>query len=181
MQCKYSALARGTDIKVWCRRGQTTCKIWLRTDDPSTRTNSKDLAGRGLIQDDTQERTVTITMEKLQAQDTGVYWCALYRDFRPTRIMEVKLSVSKSEYLLAAKCGFWQVSAPPSLLVLPPILRHATEKPSAATTQLIPMALCLPVSLADTVVAAPWACGAKAQARPFMLCLLPAETQGTFP
>lgn len=132
------------------------------TDNLSTWTKSKDLEDKTLIQDDAQKRTVTITMKKLQAQDAGVYWCVLYRGSSPTQKMEIRLSVSKSEYLLAAKCGFRQISAPPSLLVLPPVLHHTTEELSAATAQLTPMSPCLPVSLADTLAAAPWACGAKA-------------------
>ncbi|KAK4809120.1 hypothetical protein QYF61_004056 [Mycteria americana] len=182
VQCKYSAMAHSTDQKAWCRRqGQDECIFVVRNNYPSTRHNSRALEGRVSIQDDTQKRTVTITMKKLQAQDTGVYWCAFYSHLYFTRITEVKLSVSKSEYLPAAQCGCWQISAPPPLLVLPPVLHHTTEEASAAAAQLTPMSLCLPVSLADTLAAAPWACGAEAQAWPFTLCLLPAETQRSFP
>uniref|UniRef100_A0A493TGM3 Ig-like domain-containing protein n=1 Tax=Anas platyrhynchos platyrhynchos TaxID=8840 RepID=A0A493TGM3_ANAPP len=74
------------------------------TDTNYTRGISKAQKGRALIWDDSRKRTITITMEKLQAQDSGVYWCALYRLYptiRLTRIMEVRLSVAKREYLLA--------------------------------------------------------------------------------
>ncbi|NXX60924.1 TREM1 protein, partial [Scopus umbretta] len=96
VQCPYSALGYSTGTKALCRReGQTECKVVVRTDYTSTRRNSKALEDRALIQDDTQNRMVTITMEKLQAQDTGVYWCALHRGSHVTCIMEVKLIVSK--------------------------------------------------------------------------------------
>ncbi|XP_009953364.1 PREDICTED: triggering receptor expressed on myeloid cells 1 [Leptosomus discolor] len=128
MPCKYSTLVHSMGTKALCRRGETGCKTLVKTGYPSMRTNIKALEDRALIQDDTQTRTVTITMQKLQARDAGTYWCALYGDPHPTRIMEFRLSVSKR----------------------------------------------------DTMAVAPWACGAKAQAWPFLLCLLPAETQGRF-
>ncbi|KAM6040743.1 LOW QUALITY PROTEIN: uncharacterized protein LJ206_019728 [Theristicus caerulescens] len=177
VRCPYSTMGYSTGTKAWCRReGPTTCTVVVRTDYTSTRRNSKALEDRTLIQDDRQRRTVTITMQKLQARDTGVYWCALYRGSDLTRMMEVRLSVAKSEYLLAARCGRWQISAPPPLLALPPVLCHTTEKRSAAATQLTPMSPRLPVSLAATLAAAPWACGAKAW--PFTCCLLPARLGG---
>ncbi|XP_054660112.1 polymeric immunoglobulin receptor-like isoform X1 [Grus americana] len=104
VQCPYSTLGHSTETKVWCRRqGQTECKAMVRTDYPSTLHNSKALEGRTLIQDDTQNRIITITMKKLQAQDSSVYACELYRYPHPTRIMEVKLSVSKRTQQYSAK------------------------------------------------------------------------------
>ncbi|NXT18041.1 TREM1 protein, partial [Syrrhaptes paradoxus] len=97
VQCPYSP---GTNA--WCRRGDTLCNIVARTDITLTSHNSKALEDRTSIWCDTQQRTVTVTVQKLQAQDAGVYWCALYSSYRPTRIMEVRLSVSKSEYPPAA-------------------------------------------------------------------------------
>ncbi|NXK05248.1 PIGR protein, partial [Herpetotheres cachinnans] len=93
LQCPYRTFGYSTGTKVWCRKGQTGCKDLVRTD--STEHNSRALEDRTMIQDDTQKRTVTITMQKLQAQDTGVYWCALARGTRLTWIMEVMLFVSK--------------------------------------------------------------------------------------
>ncbi|KAM6369990.1 uncharacterized protein J5M81_013743 [Pluvialis apricaria] len=70
VQCPYSAPGYSTETKVWCRReGQSGCKVVVRTDYASTGRNSKALEERALIQDDTQNRTVTITMQKLQAQE----------------------------------------------------------------------------------------------------------------
>ncbi|XP_028940927.1 polymeric immunoglobulin receptor-like, partial [Antrostomus carolinensis] len=95
VQCKYSALVARTDIKGWCRRDKTSCKTLVRTDQTSTWRSSKALEDRALIQDDTQNRIFTITMEKLQTQDSGTYWCALYSYSNVIQIMEVRLSVSK--------------------------------------------------------------------------------------
>ncbi|XP_064328246.1 uncharacterized protein LOC135316928 isoform X1 [Phalacrocorax carbo] len=104
VQCPYSTHGYGTDTKTWCRtQGRTECNVVARTGYPSARRNSKDLEGRTLIWDDTRQRTVTITMQKLQAHDTGLYWCALSRGGPLTPIMGVKLSVSKRLQQYTAK------------------------------------------------------------------------------
>ncbi|XP_064328532.1 triggering receptor expressed on myeloid cells 1-like [Phalacrocorax carbo] len=96
VQCPYSTHGYGTDTKTWCRtQGRTECNVVARTGYPSARRNNKDLEGRTLVWDRTRQRTVTITMQKLQAHDTGLYWCALSRGGPLTPIMGVKLSVSK--------------------------------------------------------------------------------------
>ncbi|KAM9520236.1 polymeric immunoglobulin receptor-like isoform 2-T2 [Guaruba guarouba] len=103
VQCLPSALSYSRGTKVWCRRDETLCRFVARTDYPSTQLNSKALEHRTLIQDDTQKRTVTITMQKLQAEDSGMYWCALYRRSHLTWLMEVRLSVSKRTKQYTAK------------------------------------------------------------------------------
>ncbi|NXX83964.1 TRML2 protein, partial [Urocolius indicus] len=97
VQCPYRTLGYyySTGTKAWCRTHKSNCINWLRANYPSTQTNSKALEERILIEEDTQEGIITMTMKKLQARDNGVYWCALNRDSRITRIMEVKLSVFK--------------------------------------------------------------------------------------
>ncbi|XP_032058902.1 natural cytotoxicity triggering receptor 2 [Aythya fuligula] len=100
VQCPYHDLGFHSERKAWCRyAGQNgTYDLMVSTDTNYTRGISKGKKGRAWIQDDTQERTITITMEKLQAQDSGMYWCALYMPQTPpifTRIMEVRLSVAK--------------------------------------------------------------------------------------
>ncbi|NWH48450.1 PIGR protein, partial [Fregata magnificens] len=96
VQCPYSTLGYSTETKAWCRtEGQTECEVVVSTDYTSTWHNSKALADRTSIHDHTQQRTVTITMQKLQAQDTGVYWCAFKEGSHLTQIREVKLSVFK--------------------------------------------------------------------------------------
>ncbi|XP_009325734.1 PREDICTED: LOW QUALITY PROTEIN: uncharacterized protein LOC103919870 [Pygoscelis adeliae] len=105
VQCPYSILGYSRGTKAWCRReGQTGYKVVVSTDYSSTRHNSKAMVHRTLIQDDTQQRTVTITLQELQAQDTGTYFCVLYRSSPLTPIMEVRLSVSK-RYLRTPQQG----------------------------------------------------------------------------
>ncbi|XP_032059162.1 uncharacterized protein LOC116498838 [Aythya fuligula] len=100
VQCLYHDLGYRSVRKAWCRAvGQTDrCELVVRTDTTYTWGISKGKEGRAWIQDDPWKRTVTITMEKLQAQDSGMYWCALYTPnatINFTRIMEVRLSVAK--------------------------------------------------------------------------------------
>ncbi|XP_061327862.1 polymeric immunoglobulin receptor-like isoform X1 [Pezoporus flaviventris] len=104
VQCLPSTLNYSLGTKVWCRReDETLCSFIVRTDYSSTQHNSKALEDRTLIQDDTQKRTVTITMQKLQAEDSGMYWCALYRRSSLTWLMEVRLSVFKRTKQYTAK------------------------------------------------------------------------------
>lgn len=105
VQCPYGALGYSWGRKAWCRQqGQAECSLVVSTGSSYTWGSSRVWNKSSSIQDDAQTETVTITMDRLQAQDSGVYWCALYNPSqRPafTRIMEVRLSVDKSEYLLA--------------------------------------------------------------------------------
>ncbi|XP_062461514.1 uncharacterized protein LOC134157010 isoform X1 [Pezoporus occidentalis] len=104
VQCLPSTLNYSLGTKVWCRReDETLCSVIVRTDYSSTQHNSKALEDRTLIQDDTQKRTVTITMQKLQAEDSGMYWCALYRRSYLTWLTEVRLSVFKRTKQYTAK------------------------------------------------------------------------------
>uniref|UniRef100_A0A8B9QGW3 Ig-like domain-containing protein n=1 Tax=Apteryx owenii TaxID=8824 RepID=A0A8B9QGW3_APTOW len=97
VQCPYNAQMDST-TKAWCRReGHTSCNIVVSTNYPSTRRYSTAQQNRTSIWDNTWDKTVTITMEKLQEQDSGVYRCLLYTHARRTQIMEVRLTVSKSD------------------------------------------------------------------------------------
>ncbi|XP_072212250.1 uncharacterized protein [Excalfactoria chinensis] len=96
VQCPYGALGYSWGRKAWCRlRSQTECSLIVSIDYwDSSKAQNKSI----VIQDDNQRGTVTITMDKLQAQDSGVYWCARYTPYqRPliTRMMEVRLFVHK--------------------------------------------------------------------------------------
>ncbi|NWX03880.1 TREM1 protein, partial [Caloenas nicobarica] len=117
VQCPYSTAVDGTlvystDVKAWCLLDQTWCNILGWTDGPSTQNHRKAQQGRVLIQDDTKKRTVTITMQKLQTRDTGVYQCVLYSHTHLIPIMEVKLSVSKLsvETTLSGSAGTTQTT-----------------------------------------------------------------------
>lgn len=130
VQCPYGALGYSWGRKAWCRQGQAQCSLVVSTVySPKWGSNGARNKSSS-IQDDTRTRTVTITMDKLQVQDSGVYWCALYNpNQRPAfiRIMEVRLSVDKSEYLLA------DLASPP-WLSLPSPLCPSKKEPSTHIT-----------------------------------------------
>ncbi|NXC48152.1 CLM5 protein, partial [Penelope pileata] len=99
VQCPYGALGYRQGRKAWCRHhDQAGCALIVSTDYPSTWGSSRAHYSRSSILDDAQTWTVTITMENLQALDSGVYWCALYVPYAYpefARIMEVRLSVDE--------------------------------------------------------------------------------------
>nr|XP_047926899.1 polymeric immunoglobulin receptor-like [Anser cygnoides] len=119
VQCPYHDQAYLYGRKAWCRYVDQTgrCKLMVSTDITYAWSINKAQKDRASIQDDTQKRTVTITMEKLQAQDSGVYWCALYMPYPNvhfTRIMEVRLSVAKrpAATTLSVTAGTSQTNPP---------------------------------------------------------------------
>ncbi|NXG49545.1 CLM8 protein, partial [Psilopogon haemacephalus] len=151
VQCKYRDLEHRTAPRVWCRRGPSGCQTWMRTN--STWTSSRAQGGRVLMQDDTGEGTVTVTMKMLQARDAGTYWCALQRDWQPVRVMEFRLFVSKSKYTPAASCA-----APCSQLCYPPRASCGTPHPIASCgtpcSQLVTTFLLLSVVLSILLILA---------------------------
>uniref|UniRef100_A0A8C9FLS6 Ig-like domain-containing protein n=1 Tax=Pavo cristatus TaxID=9049 RepID=A0A8C9FLS6_PAVCR len=137
VQCPYRALGYSEGRKAWCRQqGQAECSLIVSTAYPYTWGSTGARNKSSSIQDDAQTGIATITMNKLQAQDSGVYWCALYNPYqRPafTRIMEVRLSVDKSEYLLA---DFGLISLAQSPLSLCPTKKepsvvHVQHRPTS--------------------------------------------------
>lgn len=100
VHCPYSAQDYGAVSKAWCKEGagKPPCTVLVSTNRKSSGYLRTHPQGRVTIQDDTQQGIVTITMEKLQAPDSGVYWCALYEDTHLFRMVEVTLSVSEGEY-----------------------------------------------------------------------------------
>ncbi|XP_051494869.1 polymeric immunoglobulin receptor-like [Apus apus] len=96
VQCPYSAPDYGALSKAWCKVGdRETCTTLISTDSRPSRNRQKPQQGRVMIWDDTQQGIVTITMEKLQAHDSGMYWCVLNDPRRVFRMVEVTLSVLK--------------------------------------------------------------------------------------
>ncbi|NWJ07383.1 PIGR protein, partial [Crypturellus undulatus] len=124
VQCPYSTQL-SSRTKAWCRQeGNTSCNILVSVNDSSTEGYSNAPQHRTAMWDNRWD-TVTITMEKLQEQDSGVYWCVL--DGR-TQALEVRLTVSKSEYLCRTA---WlpQLPAPLSCLCFPPSLPRSAGSP----------------------------------------------------
>uniref|UniRef100_A0A8C9NWV8 Uncharacterized LOC103823355 n=1 Tax=Serinus canaria TaxID=9135 RepID=A0A8C9NWV8_SERCA len=96
VQCHYKIAEHSTASKAWCKQGEgKTCSVLATTRSESPAANST--AQEGVrIQDDTQQGIVTVTMEQLQVQDSGVYWCALQDGSGLLRMEEVTLSISKA-------------------------------------------------------------------------------------
>ncbi|RLV96904.1 hypothetical protein DV515_00012324 [Chloebia gouldiae] len=96
VQCHYRIADYGTVSKAWCKTKQgEMCHVLATTRSESPAGNST--AQEGVrIQDDSQQGVVTVTMEQLQVQDSGVYWCALQDSSGLLRMEEVTLSVSKA-------------------------------------------------------------------------------------
>lgn len=106
VQCQYRAADYWHVSKAWCKEGATKpCIVLVDTKMKSSGNRRARQQDRVTIQDDTQQGIVTITMEKLQVQDSGVYWCALYEQSHLTRMVEVTLNVSKGEYWPVGKRG----------------------------------------------------------------------------
>ncbi|KAJ7420978.1 polymeric immunoglobulin receptor-like protein [Willisornis vidua] len=97
VQCLYKHTDYRAVSKAWCKEGAgTLCEILVTTSPGPSGNHSVSQDGRVRIQDDTQQGLVTITMEKLQAQDSGVYWCALQEPSGLSRMEEVTLKVSQA-------------------------------------------------------------------------------------
>uniref|UniRef100_A0A8C3H617 Immunoglobulin V-set domain-containing protein n=1 Tax=Chrysemys picta bellii TaxID=8478 RepID=A0A8C3H617_CHRPI len=99
VQCPYNTQDYKEEKKAWCRsRVQNECNVLVNTDHRYFTYQNSAQKGRARIHDDTQKGIVTITMEKLQVDNAGVY-----EPPRLYRIIEVKLAVAKGEYLLVGK------------------------------------------------------------------------------
>uniref|UniRef100_A0A8C0GUM0 Ig-like domain-containing protein n=1 Tax=Chelonoidis abingdonii TaxID=106734 RepID=A0A8C0GUM0_CHEAB len=106
VQCPYNIQDYKGVKKAWCRSTvQKGCDVLVNTGHRSYRYQNWAQKGRARIHDDTQTGIVTITMENLQADDAGVYWCAYYKPPRLYRIIEVKLAVTKA--LLSLRSVFF--------------------------------------------------------------------------
>ncbi|XP_025061611.1 uncharacterized protein LOC102380646 [Alligator sinensis] len=96
VQCLYSMQNYSRERKAWCRyTGKNKCDVLVSTYFSYGRYQNQGQVERTTIHDNTQNGTVTITVEKLQADDSGVYWCALYDPPHLYRLFEVQLAVSK--------------------------------------------------------------------------------------
>ncbi|XP_039394300.1 polymeric immunoglobulin receptor-like isoform X2 [Mauremys reevesii] len=96
VKCNYGSWYYRPTLKTWCQVRGEICTSLVSTSYTSDGYHNKVTSGRATIEDHTGNGIVTITMEKLQVQDSGVYWCARY--YPPStvyRLMTIKLDVSK--------------------------------------------------------------------------------------
>ncbi|XP_039389084.1 polymeric immunoglobulin receptor-like [Mauremys reevesii] len=98
VECRYSSSVYSATRKTWCQLRDKKCFTLVSTSYTSHRYHNKVTAGRATIEDDTRNEIVTITMEKLQVQDSGVYWCAHYNPLGTVHPLKtIKLDVSKAQ------------------------------------------------------------------------------------
>uniref|UniRef100_A0A8C4VP72 Ig-like domain-containing protein n=1 Tax=Gopherus evgoodei TaxID=1825980 RepID=A0A8C4VP72_9SAUR len=133
VQCPYNTQDYKEVKKAWCRRkGQNRCDVLVNTGHRYYGYQNRAQKGRARIHDDTQKGIVTVTMENLHVDDAGVYWCAHYKPPSFYLIFEVKLAVTKGEYLLVGKmCCVGGADFSPTFPSLSLLLSlHVQGKPS---------------------------------------------------
>ncbi|KYO44034.1 triggering receptor expressed on myeloid cells isoform B [Alligator mississippiensis] len=97
VRCPYSSRDYSGKGKVWCRyTGRKTCDVLVSTYFSYRGYGNQGRVKRTAIHDDTRNGTATIIVEKLRADDSGIYWRAFYDPPRFYRLVEVQLAVSKS-------------------------------------------------------------------------------------
>uniref|UniRef100_A0A8C3Q572 Uncharacterized protein n=1 Tax=Geospiza parvula TaxID=87175 RepID=A0A8C3Q572_GEOPR len=94
IQCPYAGRIIGQQTKYWCLLENGGCKDLVNT----YRKQSQD--GRIQIKDDTATETVSVTMSGLKAEDSGTYFCAIYKYYNEyPRLRMISLIVFRGEYL----------------------------------------------------------------------------------
>ncbi|KAI1230985.1 hypothetical protein IHE44_0008424 [Lamprotornis superbus] len=97
VRCHYKVADYGAVTKAWCKMEGEMCNVLVTTSSEPPAGNST--AREGVrMQDDSRQGIVTVTMEQLQPQDSGVYWCALQELSALSRMEEVTLSVSRGGF-----------------------------------------------------------------------------------
>uniref|UniRef100_A0A8C8VJZ7 Ig-like domain-containing protein n=1 Tax=Pelusios castaneus TaxID=367368 RepID=A0A8C8VJZ7_9SAUR len=98
LACLYNSPNDKGAKKAWCRwTVPNKCDVLVNTDYGLFKYQNRAESGRATIEDDTQKGVVTITMEKLQEDDSGLYSCARYYPPSLYRIVDVKLTVTKGQ------------------------------------------------------------------------------------
>ncbi|NXR16775.1 CLM6 protein, partial [Cinclus mexicanus] len=98
IQCSYAAWTTDQNTKYWCLWKDGKYQELVHTHYEYTQT-SKD--GRTQIKDDTTNKTVSITMTNLKADDSGTYFCAYYMYYNKyIQIRMISLNVFKGDGLL---------------------------------------------------------------------------------
>ncbi|XP_062365328.1 polymeric immunoglobulin receptor-like [Cinclus cinclus] len=102
VQCHYKIADYRAVTKAWCKMEGEMCNVLVTSSSEPPAENGT--AREGVrMQDDSQQGIVTVTMEQLQLQDSGVYWCALLELSGLSRVEEVTLSVSRDNVLMVGE------------------------------------------------------------------------------
>ncbi|XP_054032258.1 polymeric immunoglobulin receptor-like [Dryobates pubescens] len=106
VQCLYNPSEHRPVSKAWCRKAAgEPCSLLLSTEVEAPGRLRTSQRGRVAIQDDSLQGIVTVTVSSLQAQDSGVYWCALREQDGLLRMAEVVLSVPGGNRGGESSCG----------------------------------------------------------------------------
>uniref|UniRef100_A0A8C8S171 Ig-like domain-containing protein n=1 Tax=Pelusios castaneus TaxID=367368 RepID=A0A8C8S171_9SAUR len=112
VECRYNAASYREQRKDWCQLRDAICSPLVITPLTSPRRDLKTAtSGRTTIVDYTRNGIVTITMQNLQVQDSGVYSCGRYdprNTFYPLKT--IKLDVSKGDWILLITFCVFQLS-----------------------------------------------------------------------
>ncbi|NXD00663.1 CLM9 protein, partial [Certhia familiaris] len=95
VQCPYTAQTEYWQSKYW---GLQRDGGWIDIVNTNYEYNKKSKDGRIKIKDNSTNKTVSITMTDLKAEDSGTYFCATYYSGY-VQLRTISLNVFKGEYL----------------------------------------------------------------------------------
>ncbi|XP_019478702.1 trem-like transcript 4 protein [Meleagris gallopavo] len=95
IECPYATQPGDKQPKAWCRVRNARCELVVWTL-ASTQYRYSDKARQGHITIQDDNRTVSITMSHLQAEDSGIYSCVYSSNYVPLKT--ISLNVYKGEY-----------------------------------------------------------------------------------
>lgn len=100
VQCPYTAQTNYQQPKVWCRWRDGQCEFLVGTRYSTQNANTKRATREKVtIEDNSTNRIVTITITKLQVEDSGTYSCAYTYGSQYFLLKIISLIVFKGEYL----------------------------------------------------------------------------------
>lgn len=99
VQCPYTAQINYYQPKAWCRWRDGQWELLVDTIYPQNANTKRATRGKVTIEDNSTNRIVTITITKLQVEDSGTYSCAYIYGSQCFLLKIISLIVFKGEYL----------------------------------------------------------------------------------
>uniref|UniRef100_A0A8C3LV76 Ig-like domain-containing protein n=1 Tax=Chrysolophus pictus TaxID=9089 RepID=A0A8C3LV76_CHRPC len=90
IECPYTAQPDNKQLKAWCRVRNERCELVVLTL-ASTEYRYSDRARQGHITIQDDNRTVSITMSDLQAEDSGIYSCVYSSNYVPLKTISLNV------------------------------------------------------------------------------------------
>ncbi|NP_001074337.2 triggering receptor expressed on myeloid cells isoform 2 precursor [Gallus gallus] len=90
IQCPYTTQPENEQLKAWCRMRNERCQLEVLTLD-SVQYRYSDRAMQGHITIKDYNRTVSITMSDLQAEDSGIYSCVYSNNYVPLKTISLNV------------------------------------------------------------------------------------------